>query len=134
MEDEDIINALEKLKFDKVSKFNLIEEDYPTISIFIEIDERAERIRKQIQKILQQEKGFERRNELLKLKKALNKYSLSIRCNEERLDKITTLPPLFNKKEEKWAFRYIPRNQVEKWYDKESGFDPPESTFDMRAI
>ena len=55
-----ILDNIRKLNFAEVSEFKLIEEKLPTISVFIEIDKKAEKTRKEIVKVFSLEKSFKK--------------------------------------------------------------------------
>lgn len=129
-ESEEVMSHIKKLNFFDISGFGLIEEKMPAVSIFVEIDERAESIRKKIEDIMKEKKGYERRRELLMLRKDLNSYTLSIRCNEKVMDRVIGLPKIGEMED----FRYIPRNELENWYKYDTGFSLPEREIDMRII
>jgi len=116
LESRNILDNIRKLNFADVSKFKLIEEKLPTISIFIEIDNEAEEIRKEIVKVFSLEKGFKKREKLLKMRKSINEHTISIRYSR-KTEAIESLPFL-----EGEFFRYVPREELNKWYKLDTGF------------
>ncbi|MCG3257648.1 MAG: CRISPR-associated helicase Cas3' [Candidatus Heimdallarchaeota archaeon] len=124
-----ILKEINMLNFDNVSQFSLIEKDsLKTISVYIEIDVDAVKIRKKLTSIMTERKGFEKREELLKIRSDLNKNLLSINCNRKTLNEINLLPNITNE------IRYIPYEILKEWYSVDSGFKFPESTSEMRII
>ncbi len=129
-ESRELVEHLVKLEFSDTSKFQLIEKDVPTISIFVEINEEAKKIRKNMEEIQMEAKGFEKRKRLIELRKSINSFTLSINYNERLEDKIDHLPPI-GKIED---FKYIPKEDLDEWYKLDVGFWPPESDIDMRLL
>lgn len=122
------MNHLRKLNFGDIVEFKLIKEKLHSVSIFIEIDEKAKGIRKKIEDILSRKDRFERQEDLLEIKRDINQYTLSI--NVSREDVIRHLPPL-GKKED---FKYIPHKNLENWYELDTGFQVPETDIDLRML
>ncbi|MDI6882563.1 MAG: CRISPR-associated helicase Cas3' [Methanothermobacter sp.] len=121
-ESREVIEHLTKLEFSDTSKFQLIEKDVPTISIFVEINEEAKKIRKNMEKILEL-KGFEKKKRLIELKKHINSFTLSINYNKRLKGKIDEL----NQIDKIEDFKYIPKEKLDKWYRLDVGFWPSES-------
>lgn len=125
-----IIEHLTKLEFSDTSKFQLIEKDMPTISIFIEINEEAKKIRGYMEEIQEEFKGFERKNKLLEIRKHINSFTLSISYNKKLENEIGHLPSIGRIED----YKYVPKNKLAEWYKLDLGFCPPESDIDMRII
>ena len=104
----------------------MIEEKLPTISIFIEIDNEAEEIRKEIVKVFSLEKGFKKREKLLKMRKSINEYTISVRYSR-KTETIESLPLLTGE-----YFRYVPYEDRDKWYKFDTGFEVPKE--DVKII
>jgi CRISPR-associated endonuclease/helicase Cas3 len=115
-----LIQCLEKLDLSESERFELIENGDEEISVFIERDEETARIRERIQSILMEDKKFERKAKLAALKREINENTINIR-HSWKLKKLATLPTIFGEE-----FRYVPRNQVQKWYKRDIGFSIPE--------
>jgi CRISPR-associated endonuclease/helicase Cas3 len=113
-----IVESLKELNFSRISKFSLIEEKLPTVSIFVEIDKRAQETRRKIEKILTEKKRFEKRKELIKIRKDLNLYTISINLSTGVEEKIVDLPLIGDVQD----FRYIPEGELGKWYKLDIGF------------
>ena len=128
---EKVIDHIKKLNFSEISEFRLIEEKLPTISVLVEIDEKAENTRERIEEIMKEKRGYERRRELLALKRDLNSYSLSISGRREVIDEIVTYLPGIAKMED---FRYVSKDELKNWYKYDTGFNLPESDVEMRII
>ncbi|MHA1835338.1 MAG: CRISPR-associated helicase/endonuclease Cas3, partial [Candidatus Odinarchaeia archaeon] len=112
---KEILDSIKKLNFSDISKFKLIEEKIPTISIFVEINNKAKKIREKIEKILSLEKSFKKREEILKIRKNINKYTVAIRVSR-KTKVIESLPFL-----EGEYFRYVPLTKLKKWYRLDTG-------------
>jgi len=125
-----IMNHLIKLEFSDTSEFQLIEKDMPTVSIFIEINEEAKRIREYMEEIQEKFKRFERKNKLLEIKKHINSFTLSINYNKKLEKEIGHLPSIGRIED----YKYVPKNKLGKWYKLDVGFSPPESDIDMRML
>jgi CRISPR-associated endonuclease/helicase Cas3 len=129
---EKVMNHIKKLDFSDISsEFGLIEEKLPAVSIFVEIDEKAESVRKKIEEIMKEKKGYERRRELLALRRDLNSYSLSIRGGNKIIDETKTYLPSIGEIED---FRYVSRKGLKNWYKYDTGFSLPERDVEMRII
>jgi len=117
-----ILKNVERLKFDKLSEFKLIEKDYPAIDIFITVDKKeeekeneeksAEEIWDEYQAILDNENltGFQKRNEFLKIRKDFNNYIISV--------PVKYTPSGF----EKGKINYVSKDELSAYYDLETGF------------
>ncbi len=125
-----IIEHLIKLEFSDTSKFQLIEKDIPTASIFIEINEEAKRIREYMEEVQEEFKRFERKNKLLEIRKYINSFTLSISYNKKLEDEIGHLPSIGRIED----YKYVPKKDLEDWYKLDIGFWPPESDIDMRML
>lgn len=116
-----ILNNVERLKFDKLSEFKLIEKDYPAIDIFITVDKKeegkgseeksAEEIWDEYQAILDDENltGLEKRNAFLKIRKEFNDYIISV-------------PEKYAVGFEKDKINYVSNEELSSYYDLETGF------------
>lgn len=113
-----IVECLRNLNFYDINEFKLIKEKSDSISIFVEIDEEAERTIKEIEKTVEQSKGYEKRRNLMKIKKDINQYTLSIESNKMKEKIIHS--PTFKKI---GAFTYIPKEEISKWYQPDTGFE-----------
>ncbi|MFX1297613.1 MAG: CRISPR-associated helicase Cas3', partial [Promethearchaeota archaeon] len=117
-ESKKILNSLKLLNLNETRKFRLIEDTMITRSIFIEIDENAKQVREEIERLYEIAKGFELKNNLLQYRRCINDYTISIRCNEELLPNIDSLPSLGQIND----FKYVPYRNLENWYKLDSGF------------
>lgn len=121
----ELVEDISKLNFEEISTFHLIEEKISTVIIFIELDEKAEGIRKAVEEIFEEKKNFERKNKLLKLKKDINRYCLSIRAGKNTMDMIKRELPTMGNIED---FRYVPKGKIKDWYKPETGFNVPKDS------
>lgn len=115
-----ILDNIRKLNFADVAKFKLIGEKLPSISVFIEIDEKAEKVRKEVEKIILFEKGFKKKEKLLEVRKKINEDTISVNYSR-KTESIESLPSLIGE-----SFRYVPRNDLDRWYKLDTGFYIPE--------
>jgi len=116
-----ILNHIRKLNFADVTEFKLIEEKLPSVSVFIEINNDAERVRKEFERILSMERGFSKRGKLLEIRKAINENTISVSYSK-KTESIESLPLL-----EGEFFRYVPKRELNNWYKLDTGFYVPES-------
>lgn len=112
----DLLNALYKMKYDScdgtpsVMDFRLIEETYPKIDTFIEIDNDARQAWKEYLKIKEIVNLFERRLEFNQIKADFYKYVISVPAT------VDNIPP------EVAGFRYVNFESLDNYYDSETGF------------
>ncbi|WP_292614614.1 CRISPR-associated helicase Cas3' [Methanobacterium sp. BAmetb5] len=125
-----IMEHLIRLEFSDTSKFQLIKNDIPKTSVFIEINEEAKKIREYMEEIQTELKRFERKNKLLEIKKDINLFTLSISCNKKMEDEIGHLPYIGRIED----YKYVPKKDLEEWYRLDVGFCPPTNDIDMRMI
>jgi len=112
-ESRKIIESLKKLNFSDISAFRLIEEELKKVSVFVEVDKEAEKIRNQIEEIAITKEGFEKKLEMRKIRKKMNSYTLSTYLKDkiEFLDRIKGFDNYF----------YIKREELDQWYKKDTG-------------
>ncbi len=114
---KELLKSISKLDFSETLKFSLIQERLPTISIFIEIDDLAEEIREKMEKILESKKGFERKLDILKIRKEINNYTVQVRYSEKIEDAIFNLNPIDNLE----YYRCIKKTELDEYYKIDSG-------------
>lgn len=112
-ESNSLLNHIKKLKFAKLSEFELIKNDIRKMDIFVEIDDDAKEVWKKYEEIINSEekKGFERKEEFLKIKNKFYNYIISI-------DKNKINPSILENED----LGYISKEEIERYYDKETGF------------
>ena len=115
----DILKSIIGLDFSNISEFNLIQEKLPTVSLFVEIDNIAKKIRNKMERILKSKKGFEKKLELLKIRREINNYTIHIRYPRETETVLLTLNPINGLEK----YRYIPKKELNKYYKKDCGLD-----------
>ncbi|MBC7081360.1 MAG: CRISPR-associated endonuclease Cas3'' [Thermoplasmatales archaeon] len=124
---EQILNHLKRLNFSEIKEFKLIEE-LISLSIFVEIDEKAKDIREKVESILLSKNKLEKWENLLKIKKEFNKYILSIKLPKEEY---LNLPQLGDMGD----FKYIPFKNIRDWYKSDIGFQVPgKSDIEFRTL
>ncbi len=103
---------LTQLAFRDLSKeFKLIEEDFPKVDVFVELDESASEIWKKYLELQSEKNGMERMKKYLKIKKNLSEYMISVPEKYVR--------HLVN---DDLEIGYISKQELEKYYDHETGF------------
>jgi CRISPR-associated endonuclease/helicase Cas3 len=106
------LDCIAGLAFRDLSEsFKLIEEDYPKVSVFVEMDETAENIWKQYQDMQSEMNHLERTKKYLKMKKCFSEYVISIPKKYAAT--------LINEKSE---IGYISIDVLPNYYDLETGF------------
>lgn len=79
VQDDYLVNLIEKLRFPEIStNFKLIEEDIQKMDVFVVINSNAEAIFEKYNDIYNNYKGFERKNEFLKIKNKFYQYVISV--------------------------------------------------------
>ncbi len=129
-QDKEVLDNMRKLRFNKISNFSLIEEDIEPISLYVEANKRAKKLRKDLEEELAQVEAFKKKEKFLKRRKELNEYMLSVKTSEDVINKIKTLPPFLNDENT----RIVSNENLDKWFNTETGFKVPKSTFDFRFI
>ncbi len=130
VQDKEVLDDIDKLRFIEISDFSLIEEDVESISLYVEVDEVARNLRKSLEEELFEVRGFERKEKFLKWRKELNEYMLSVKGSGDVINKIKDLPPFLGNE----GIRVISNKEKDNWFDPETGFKVPDSTFDSRFI
>nr|WP_238318284.1 CRISPR-associated helicase Cas3' [Methanocaldococcus villosus] len=104
---KDILKVIEKFEYEKVEKeFKLI-ENIPSIDLFVCIEDEAEKIWEEFERINKIKDAFERRREFLKIKREFYSYVISV--------------PEYRIKGKDILFENLSKIN-EKYYDKETGF------------
>jgi CRISPR-associated endonuclease/helicase Cas3 len=115
----EIIAAVCRMKYDRdkddkrrlsISDFRLIENDYPKLDVFIEIDEEAERVWMEFQRLRNIKDRFLRKQEFDFLKADFYRYVISIPIN------VKNMPPLAGE------IGYVKRSLLCDYYNGETGF------------
>lgn len=111
-ESEEMLNALYALKYNKLDEFKVIEDDEPSIPLFIEINEEARRVWEKYENIYEdkQSEPKERREKFLKMRDHFYRYVINI-----PLQYAEGIP-------EKYGFLYIENSVVPSYYDYKTGF------------
>jgi CRISPR-associated endonuclease/helicase Cas3 len=104
--------CLAQLSFQDLSKkFKLIEEDYPKVNVFVEIDEKAEEIWKKYQDLKMEKDIKERIRKKLAIRKDFSEYVIS--APEKYAHNLVA---------EDSDMGYISRDELPNYYDLETGF------------
>ena len=126
---EELVEHLRLLDLGDLGKFELIEDDYNAISIFIESNEEAIHVREEVQKILQENKGFDRKAKLIEKRKVINENTITVRYANRLKDSFNSLLTFLGD-----DFRYVSKEQVDYWYTKDMGFMIPKDDTALRII
>jgi CRISPR-associated endonuclease/helicase Cas3 len=111
-----LIEAITKLRYNSqngdisVSDFKLIEEEYPKIDVFIELDEGAEQVWKDYVNLKEIKDIFLRKKAFDSIKGDFYQYVISIPSN------VKNQPPMFGE------IGYVNRSVLLDYYDHETGF------------
>jgi len=112
----ELLQAVYKMKYESsddtvgIADFKLIEEDYPRIDVFVELNEEAGEIWKYYLDIKEIKNLLERRRQFERIKADFYKYVVSVPLKTENL------PP------EVAGFRYVGHNVLREYYDENTGF------------
>ncbi|RKX93608.1 MAG: hypothetical protein DRP84_08205 [Spirochaetes bacterium] len=95
-----------------ISEFKLIKDEPYKVDVFIELDEEAKDVWQKYEEIINNKelKGFEKRNEFLKIKNKFYNYVISVDEN-----KAENIPIVHN-------IRYVSNSDIKNHYDTETGF------------
>lgn len=107
----EILRNVEELKFNELSQFKLIEEDYYKIDIFVDVDNKAKEIWGKYGQSLKEKNPFERKNEFLKIKKQFYDYVISV--PEKYASGLV---------DDNYGIGYVAYNELESYYNLETGF------------
>lgn len=111
-ESKDNLDCIAGLAFKDLSKnFKLIEEDYPRVDVFVELDNCAAEIWKQYRDLQSEKNHLERTKKYLKIKRAFSEYLIS--APEKYAHSLVA---------ENSDIGYISINELPNYYDKETGF------------
>jgi len=106
------LDCITGLAFKDLSKkFKLIEDDFPTVNVFVELDETAEKIWKQYQDLRHEKNNLERTKRYLKIKKCFSDYLISV-------PKKFAGPLVMDDSN----IGHISRDELSNYYDLETGF------------
>lgn len=109
----DLIDHLKRLNLSETSKFNLIEKRSKKISIFIELNKDARKLREVVEEI-RNIKDFSRKLKMEEIRKHINMFTLSIDYRGD-LHHLPFLDGFEN-------FRYVPMENLHDWYMLDTGF------------
>jgi CRISPR-associated endonuclease/helicase Cas3 len=112
MDSKESLDCIARLAFKDLSeKFKLIEEDYPKMNVFVELDGRAEEIWKQYQDMQSEKNPLERTKKYLRIKKDFSEYLISV--DEKYAHYLIS---------DDSSIGYISRAEIPNYYDVETGF------------
>ena len=115
----EILEAVCKLRYDRVdndknrlvvSDFSLLDKDYPKRDVFIELDEDAEKILEEFQRLRDIKDRFSRKQAFDKIKSDFYSYVISIPATTQNMPQIVE------------EIGYVKRSLLDNHYDRETGF------------
>ncbi len=106
------LEAIRILNYDKIGEFQLIEEKGEKVDIFVELNEEASEIWDHYQKIMNIDDLRKRKQQFLEIRGRFYQYVISVLVSKAR----ENLPP------ELFGIRFIPKSQLNEFYDKDTGF------------
>ena len=107
-----VLKDLRNLNYEQIGRFRLIEEQGEKVDIFVEVDEEAQEVWKRFCTIQESADCWKRRTAFKAVRGEFYPYVISVQA----LKALENLPP------ELCGFRYVPREQLDQWYDLETGF------------
>lgn len=107
----DLYDHLCKLNFEDINEVKLIDTQYPTNELFIEIDAQATQVWKDYLEVLKENEPISRKYMLDDIKKDLYNYMISV-----------PLKHSFNQQDDKNSIIFINKEQISTTYDIETGF------------
>ncbi|KAF2957815.1 hypothetical protein AS159_05260 [Thermotoga sp. Ku-13t] len=118
---ENLMEQIEGLRFeDMANSFRLIDRNFQTVSIFIEYDEEAKQLREQLKNALNSKmEKFEKIALIARLLKRMSSYTIDVPITSEELKGAL----LFEN-----GFMVMTHDNLELWYDEETGFKRSEET------
>jgi CRISPR-associated endonuclease/helicase Cas3 len=110
-----ILKDVEALRFEELSKFQLIEEDYYKIDTFVEVDDEAKEVWERYLSLISDKTmpPFERKKEFLKIKREFYDYVISIPSKFK--NNLTDF-------DDKLELGYISSEELDQLYSLETGF------------
>lgn len=119
-----LLNGIQTLYFDgekdadriPVSHFQLIEEQYDRMEVFLELDEKAKSLFEHYEKILKIEDQWERKKAFRDIKADFYQYIISIPR------KVDNKPPIVN------GIGYLTKTQLEDYYDLTLGYKTEQTS------
>jgi len=129
-ESDEILNYIKNLNFSKAREFRLIKKEYEEVSIYVEKNDEAVRTRKDIERIFDSSWGYERKAKMLKKRNDFYKNIIDLRVSEDLKEKIVSLPKIEGIED----VHLVSKKQKERWYDEDTGFKLPNSTFEDRLV
>ena len=111
---KNLLGYISNLRFECLQKdFQLIQNDYIKLDVFVELDAVAQNLWKKYQFIREIKNPLERKNEFLGIKRQFYEYVISVSKDKAQ--------PLLDVDT---GIGYISQEELNSWYDKEIGFIP----------
>ncbi len=111
---KNLLGYISNLRFESLQKdFQLIQNDYIKLDVFVELDAVAQNLWKKYQYICEIKNPLERKNEFLGIKKQFYEYVISV--SKDKAQSLLYLDI---------GIGYVSHKELDSWYDKETGFKP----------
>lgn len=123
---EEVVPAMRSIDGEETS-ISLIQEDYQTVPVFVEIDSTATAAYEDVKDIYETYDGYARRGRLLGPKTEFYSHVINVPVPGNE-DELSTLPSTFLESIRWIRDRHIGRDENRHWYHPETGFRIPEST------
>ncbi len=114
---ENLLELIKSLSFDEIiTRFHLIEEKYQTVTIFVEYDDHAVKLREELNRIIKSSnlEKFEKLAKIKKLMRQMAMYMISVPIQKQELN-----GPLIIEN----SFVIITKDNLKYWYDELTGFE-----------
>lgn len=109
-----MLQALAKLEFNNLERFELIKDNSYYIDVFVEINQKAQHVfAEYVSRVIMEKNQETRRHNQLLYKRKFNSYIISIPLELARG---------LNRDYIEWGFLYLPLEGLELYYNKETGF------------
>jgi len=115
---KEYLNAIRMLNYEKIAEFELFKEKGDKVDIFVELTDQATEVWHRYQEITKIKELKERKQEFLKIRRKFYSYVISVLAKKAEKN----LPP------EVSGFRFISKNQLQEFYDLETGFKTEAET------
>jgi len=115
---KEYLDAIRILNYEKIAEFELFKERGDKVDIFVELTDQATEVWHRYQEIIRIKELKERKQEFLKIRRKFYSYVISVLARKAKKN----LPP------EVSGFRFISKNQLQEFYDPETGFKAEAET------
>lgn len=118
LKSRDLLRALGELDYEKLGQFKLI-DDEPSLSVYIEVDEKASQIWKRYVTIIESEEDiWQRKEKFLRMRGEFYNYVVNVSAREASA--LERMSPRIDVRSR--GFYRIPRSEIGRLYDENTGF------------